>query len=347
MALPASGAISLNNVNVELGLSGTAAITMNDSAVRSLAGVPSGQISMSNLQGKSAQWTGTISTPQQQMNLYTWATGQGYPGSGVAQITVGPGVYIWSDSTATAAMTVPSGFGAGNLTLVNNGYIMGKGGAGGSTSTGNPGGPAISVSQPITINNTNGSAYIGGGGGGGGGVRWPGSAGNGGAGGAGGGAGAPLVIGTPSTTGPGGAGGAIGSVGGLGAAITVGPVSFWASQGGGRIFPGTGGTQAASTRTAGGAGGAGDTRLSKGTTNPGAAGGAANNGGASAPNPAVYQGGGGGGWGASGGTGRGTSPTGGPVNTPAGGAGGKSVALNGNSVTWTSGDTTRVWGSVS
>jgi hypothetical protein len=35
------------------------------------------------------------------------------------------------------------------------------------------------------------------------------------------------------------------------------------------------------------------------------------------------------------------------VNNHSGGAGGRAVTLNGNSVTWTSGDTTRVWGSVS
>jgi hypothetical protein len=33
MALPASGAISLNQVNVELGLSGTASISLNDVAL--------------------------------------------------------------------------------------------------------------------------------------------------------------------------------------------------------------------------------------------------------------------------------------------------------------------------
>lgn len=53
MTLPASGAISLNNVNVELGLSGTASISMNDANVRSLFAVPSGQISMSNGYGKT------------------------------------------------------------------------------------------------------------------------------------------------------------------------------------------------------------------------------------------------------------------------------------------------------
>ena len=53
MTLPASGAITLNNVNVELGLSGTTSINMDQSTVRTLFTVPSGAISMSNGYGKS------------------------------------------------------------------------------------------------------------------------------------------------------------------------------------------------------------------------------------------------------------------------------------------------------
>ena len=59
MALQGSGAISFNDVNVELGLSGTATISLNDAAVRTLFGVASGAISMSNGYGKSSgarQW---------------------------------------------------------------------------------------------------------------------------------------------------------------------------------------------------------------------------------------------------------------------------------------------------
>jgi len=52
MTLPV-GQISMNQVNVELGNSGTAQISLNQAAVRTLAGVPTGQIAMSNLQGKS------------------------------------------------------------------------------------------------------------------------------------------------------------------------------------------------------------------------------------------------------------------------------------------------------
>jgi hypothetical protein len=54
MTLPASGLITLSNVNTELGRSSTQIITLDDYYVRLLAGVPSGQIAMSNLYGKNA-----------------------------------------------------------------------------------------------------------------------------------------------------------------------------------------------------------------------------------------------------------------------------------------------------
>ena len=52
MTLP-TGQISMSQVNTELSKSSTALISLNDSDVRALAGVPSGAISMANLQGKS------------------------------------------------------------------------------------------------------------------------------------------------------------------------------------------------------------------------------------------------------------------------------------------------------
>ena len=55
MPLPASGQITLNQVNVELGNSGTAQISMNSSAVRGLFGIASGQLTMSQGYGKSAR----------------------------------------------------------------------------------------------------------------------------------------------------------------------------------------------------------------------------------------------------------------------------------------------------
>lgn len=78
----------MSQVNTELGLSSTAVISLNDSAVRTLAGVASGQISMGDLLGKS-YFTGAVVTT-------TSATGGGYRGEIVT-------------STEVIADTVPSG----------------------------------------------------------------------------------------------------------------------------------------------------------------------------------------------------------------------------------------------
>ena len=60
MALQTTGAISLSDVNVELGLSSTALVSLNDAVVRSLLNVASGTISLYDAYGKSAgstAWT--------------------------------------------------------------------------------------------------------------------------------------------------------------------------------------------------------------------------------------------------------------------------------------------------
>ena len=53
MVLP-TGTISMSQVNTELGRSSTASINLNETAVRTLAGVASGTISMNDLRGKSS-----------------------------------------------------------------------------------------------------------------------------------------------------------------------------------------------------------------------------------------------------------------------------------------------------
>ena len=65
MALQGSGAISINNINVELGKAGTTTSSLGLADFRTLAGVASGAISMSNFYGKSKYISasgGTITT---------------------------------------------------------------------------------------------------------------------------------------------------------------------------------------------------------------------------------------------------------------------------------------------
>ena len=61
MVLPASGPISFNAINVELGVSGTNPnSSINSPTYRTLAGVPAGQISLSNFYGKSPAPPGPV-----------------------------------------------------------------------------------------------------------------------------------------------------------------------------------------------------------------------------------------------------------------------------------------------
>jgi hypothetical protein len=314
MTMVSTGPISLGgtattgglnqSVNVELGRSGTASINMNESAVRTLAGVPSGAISMNNFYGKANQFSFTISANQTNANLATLATTAGWNGSSKLVATIGTGVYLSSNTTGTPALTISGSF-PGGVDLINNGFIVGMGGAGGDgrrIGGGNPtglggnngggGGLALSVSSAVTI--TNNQTIAGGGGGGGGGVAtWN-------------------------------------SVSGKG--VTQ------ASAGGG----GGGGGRSSLTNSSGGAGGlanfgAGTPGNNGGAGTSSSAGGAGNGGTFNYPGMGFNRGGNGGGggdWGASGtGGGFGTTPgsfTGGPFS---GGGGGAAISGNSN-ITW-------------
>lgn len=266
----------------------------------------------------------------QEYNLFAAA---GSPaGSVTITLTINSGVYVWSDRVDTPGLTV-GGFAAGSsITINNNGFIIGKGGLGvapGVTTisgvVGNPGGPAMSISNPVTISTP---GYIAGGGGsggsGGGGVSAsPGSSGGGAGGGAGGGS-------------SGGVGGGVGSAGAN--AVTEG------GGGGGRILPGIGGAAVANSGNVepGNGGGAGGGGGSMNNTGGGGAGGSGSAAGGSGVTATGSRGGGGGGWGAAGGVGTGANAG------KAGGIGGKAVVTNGHTVTWTAGSQpATVYGAVS
>jgi hypothetical protein len=335
MPLNSSGPISLGgatvgqSVNLELGFAATATITMNTTAVRTLAGFPTAgtQYSMSNFYGKSnrptASFTYTTSTQNAALNVGSLS---GYSaGTTDITVTVNAGIYLWASTTANYGLTLTGGTTGDTVKLVNNGYIMGRGGNG-RTNTGgdNAGLAALNVGigvSTITIDNTNASAYIGGGGGGG-------CCGNNG----------PIGGGGAGGGNSGGNGGAIGATGNNGNVSRCCGNGTCRSNGGGggRIFPGNGGSG-----TSGGAGGRGGGAGGGGGGDCGTSGASGGAGSAAGGNigTGIQAGSGGGGWGASGGN-----------NAQfcfSGGAGGKAVNLNGKSVTWVSGNTTRVWGTVS
>ena len=351
MALPTSGPLTLADIQTEFG--GTNPIGLNEyyaggglvpSGTSGTNGaVPSsGAISIQNFYGTQNRVALSVTYASSTANASLNLSGLSGYIAGVSDITitVNSGVYLYATSTGNAGLGLTGGTTGDTLTIVNNGFIIGQGGNGFSnTSTAaTSGGPALSLSLNATINNTNGSAYIAGGGGGGGnGTNFEGGGGggagggNGGtgysgrAGGGGGGVGSAGATGTSNTSVTGGSGGGSGGGGGGQSGNAKGTTVYGSGGGGGgRILAGTGGAggvaSAGPTRANGGAGGSANAAGSIGTSNGGG-------------------GGGGGGWGASGGLGS--------SNRGTAGSGGRAVQLNGRSVTWVSGNTTRVYGAVS
>lgn len=297
MALP-TGTISMSQVNEELGLSATAQISLNDAAVRTLAGVGGAGtvISMDDLRGKSNAFRFSIASNQTNANLRTLAVNAGWDETAPVEATINSGVFISSNATGTPALTVSGSFPNG-VELINNGNIVGRGGNGGqgggidnvfgglAGTAGAAGGLALSVSIPITI--TNNTTIAGGGGGGGGG-------------------GSRSLVGTYNETffsGGGGGGG--------------GRSSLTNSSGG------AGGVaRGADNNAPGAAGGAGT------SSSQGGGGGGGSTGGAVGGN-----GGGGGNWGAGGASG--AAGSGGTLRAGPYGGGAAGAAVSGNSnITW-------------
>lgn len=256
MALPSSGTISLSDIQTEFG--GTNPISMSEYyrggsfVTDNNTDIPtSGTIAFDDFYGGVKQFIHTITSDQQEIDLSTYLTAQGWGGAEPVVVTVDTGVYIWSDDTAVGGLTIPSSMN-GLVTLTNNGYIIGRGGDG----NGNDGGPAlVNNATGVTLTNASGAYIAGGGGGGYGSV---------GGGGAGGGDGGSLSGSYPGAgvAGTGGAVGVAGSAGGNGNASAGGGSGGGAGGGGGgytaigaglgdqtgggggggRILPGSGGS---------------------------------------------------------------------------------------------------------
>ena len=125
MTLPVSGAISFNNINVELGVAGTTQASLGQSSYRTLAGVASGAISMSNFYGKSnratASYTFSANTANASLNLSSLS---GYSaGTTDITVTINSGIYVYSTSTGSYALTLSGATTGDTVTIVNNCYI--------------------------------------------------------------------------------------------------------------------------------------------------------------------------------------------------------------------------------
>jgi hypothetical protein len=206
MAIQASGAIKLSEIQTEF--TGSNPISMSEYyrgllVTANNTSVPtSGVITLSNFYNSVRQFAFTsgveIATPQ---NLRTMAIAAGWDES--APVVFTNTSIISSNSTGVAALTVDGSF-PGGVSLVNTGYIVGRGGNG----NGGVGGVALTASVAISIDN---SGTVAGGGGGGG-------------------------YGTP-----GGTGGNLGGYGGGGGGRTGLTASSGGAGQGGVVFPGSAG----------------------------------------------------------------------------------------------------------
>jgi hypothetical protein len=274
MALNSSGPISLGgatsgqSINLENGQTATALVSLNDSAVRSLAGVPSGVIVMpTDFYGKSNAFSFNL-TSATDANLRSLAISAGWNGSSALTATIPTSNIIQASSTATPALTISGSF-PGGVTLINNGTIYGRGGNGQdgqSTSSGSfsgggngfAGGIALFVSSTVTINNASGAINGGGGGGAGGAAGAYNAKGYQGFGGGGGGGGAGVSSGGAAGTGSRG-NGSPGGAGTLTIAGTGGAPrdTFYSSYGGNGGAWGSAGGSTSGVGPYGGSGGSG------------------------------------------------------------------------------------------
>jgi hypothetical protein len=304
MSLPLSGIISLGSIGSELGYALNTPISLNDTAVRNLLEITSGTVGLNHAYGKTNKppvfsFNDILSSDSQNYNLQIRAQAAGWdlivPIKAV--VTINSGVYLYGTNGPafdTGSAVLPVG---SELLIVNNGFIIGTAGSGGD------GGwkPNMYYPNDTTQNGKNGQN-----GGNAIAIYFNTTIQNNGtiAGGGGGGGGGGLIVSTQNV-----ANGADD--------IIVTTVLYGGGGGGGKTVPGI--------VSVGGA-----TNVA-GQPNGG-------NGSSASPGAGALYGGSGGHWGTAGASGTKSSatPSGGyrPCIVGTGGAGGKAVALNGNTVTW-------------
>ena len=172
MPLQSSGQISLNDIHIELGETSGTQVSFNDADVRELISASSeAEMEMADFYGVSAGPTEVPSAGQiNSLNQNSQITASTYISSG-GELKIPANFYLWSDSTSTPALTIDI-----PCTIINEGYIMGKGGHGAKTaqyssdrSPATAGGDAIKINSGVsgvTITNNSTGIILGGGGGG-------------------------------------------------------------------------------------------------------------------------------------------------------------------------------------
>lgn len=174
MVLPTTGPLSLQDIQGEFG--GTSPISLSEYYAIGKDIPASGQISIDQFYGGIDTFSITISSNQANLNLRSYAVSAGWDEYAKLLVTIASGVVVYAPSTALYALTLDGAYQRG-VTLVNNGTIVGMGGAGGTggvssffgstqPTAGAAGGPALLVSAAASVEN---NGTIGGGGGGGGG----------------------------------------------------------------------------------------------------------------------------------------------------------------------------------
>lgn len=175
MAIPASGPLTLANIQTEFGgvnpiglneyYAGGAYVTAGTSGT--YGAVPSsGAISIRNFYGTSSVTVLTVNSTVTNYNIFTSAGSPTTALNVILNIT-SSGVIGGVGTTALIVGQFPTG---STITINNSGIIRGFGGVAGTSTTGGNGGDALNANQPnqtVVINNLAGAFIQGGGGGGG------------------------------------------------------------------------------------------------------------------------------------------------------------------------------------